>query len=119
MVTKRTAPKDAQAAAAKAVVSRLEAHVKANWPQCDKFDVRTKGQFVYVLAGTVDDEEAEPLCRLGYTGSVEQWAFAYFSYSNEKYEPSFLDTGSPYGSPEECFDCAAALYLAPAEAEVA
>ncbi|MGO9256994.1 MAG: hypothetical protein ACLQU1_11920 [Bryobacteraceae bacterium] len=41
------------------------------------------------------------LCRLGYLGSEEEWRFAFYTYAHDKYEPSFLLTGSPLGTPEE------------------
>ena len=113
MKTKGASLKEVQAVAVQEATSRVESHVRTNWPNCSKLVVRSKGEFVYVLAGTPEDAEAEPLCRLRYRGTVDAWEFAYFSYSNEKYEPSFLPNGTPYGSPEECFDCAADLYLAP------
>ncbi|MGH7870355.1 MAG: hypothetical protein ACREP9_22605 [Candidatus Dormibacteraceae bacterium] len=93
------------------MTARLEKHVRLNWPQCDKLVLRSRGPFVYVLAGTREDPQAEPWCRLRPLGSEDAWEFAYFTYSTEKYEPSFLPNGSPAGTPEECFDCAAAVLL--------
>ena len=52
------------------------------------------------------------LCRLGYLASVERWAFAFYRYSDEAYEPSVFPSGSFEGSPEEAFDCSAGVYLA-------
>jgi hypothetical protein len=34
-----------------------------------------------------------------------------FAYGNEKYEPSFLPSGAPLGTPGEGFDCPAQVYL--------
>lgn len=48
-----------------------------------------------------------PLFRLRYLGSADSWEFAYFTWSREVYEPSFLASGSPVGTPEECFDASA------------
>lgn len=60
--------------------------------------------------------ELEPtplqLCRLGYLESKDRWAFAFYKYSDESYEPSILPSGQFAGEPEEAFDCAAAVYLA-------
>jgi hypothetical protein len=44
------------------------------------------------------------LCRLGYRGSEEFWRFAFYTYAHDKYEPSFLVTGSPVGTPEDALD---------------
>jgi hypothetical protein len=40
-------------------------------------------------------------------GSIDTWEFAFFTWSRESYEPSVLNNGLPFGSPEECFDAAA------------
>lgn len=44
------------------------------------------------------------LCRLGYLGNPENWRFASYTYAHEKYEPSFLMTGLPVGTPEDALD---------------
>ena len=74
--------------------------------------MRSRGAFAYVLAASVDYPEAEPLCRLRHTGMDDTWEFAYNSFSSERFEVSCLPSGLPFGTPEECFDCAAGLYLA-------
>lgn len=107
--------------------ARLEQHVRTHWSQrCRGIAVRFRGAFAYVdafplqhqfMPGTTPEErariEATPthLCRLGYRGSPDRWAFAFFKYSDETYEPSFLPTGASVGIPEEAFDCAAQVYL--------
>ena len=35
---------------------------------------------------------------------------AFYTYSNERYEPCFFTTGEDHGTPEEAFDTAA-VYL--------
>ncbi|MBI4737798.1 MAG: hypothetical protein HY766_17335 [candidate division NC10 bacterium] len=105
----------------------MEKHVRAHWTdRCREVVVRFRGAFAYVdafplqhqfMPGTTPEEraqiEATPtyLCRLGYLGRADLWAFAFFKYSDEKYEPSFLPSGAPVGTPEEAFDCAAQVYL--------
>jgi hypothetical protein len=119
----RSIPQAVQAA----LQARLEKHVQAHWKdRCRQVVVRFRGAFVYVdafpldrqfMPGTTPEEraqiEATPthLCRLGYLGSPDRWAFAFFKYSDEKYEPSFLPSGEFAGTPEEAFDCAALVYL--------
>ena len=51
------------------------------------------------------------LCRLRYFGDEERWGFAFYTYSNEKYELSIFPSGDFYGTPEEAFDTAARAYL--------
>lgn len=99
------------------VERRLTEHCRKNWPERVKsLAVRARGAFVYVdaeLAGdeSGDDEEGEqPVCRLRYLGNDDVWEFAFYSWSRGTrggYEPSCLNNGQPFGTPEECFDCAA------------
>lgn len=89
------------------VGQRLQDHVRQNWPGCKAVEVRKRGQFLYVDAQAAEDLELAPLCRLRYLGAVDSWEFAYFTWSREAYEPSFLANGSPFGTPEECFDASA------------
>ena len=50
------------------------------------------------------------LCRLRYFGDEEGWGFAFYTYSNEKYELSVFPSGEFYGPPEDAFE-ASAMYL--------
>ncbi|WP_199342091.1 hypothetical protein [Nostoc punctiforme] len=50
------------------------------------------------------------LCRLPCKGNEEKWTKAFYTYSNEKYEPSVFDNGTFYGTPEEGFQ-SSAIYL--------
>jgi hypothetical protein len=111
-----------------ALRGRLERHALDRWGEhCRAIDVRFRGAFAYVDAlaknswhapGTSSESreriDATPtrLCRLGYLGSADRWAFAFYKYSDEIYEPSLLPSGAFEGTPEEAFDCAAAVYLA-------
>lgn len=101
------------------LVDRLERHVRRHWAdRCERVSVRFAGRFAYVDAITGPTRRSrrlglDPLvrlCRLAYLGG-EEWGFGFYKYSDEKYESSFLPTGSLAGTPEECFDCAANLYL--------
>jgi len=110
-----------------ALRSRLERHVRTHWKdRCREVVVRFRGAFAYVdafpldrqsMPGTTPEEQAQieaaptHLCRLGYLGSADRWEFAFFKYSDEKYEPSFLPSGMLVGTPEEAFDCSAQVYL--------
>lgn len=66
--------------------------------------------FAYV-DGILPDGEQIPLCRLRYGGYASQWGFAIYLSSSDKYEDSFLPSGSPIGELAEVRDCACGLYL--------
>lgn len=47
------------------------------------------------------------LCRLRYFGDENRWTLAFYTYSQEKYEPSVFNSGSFDGTPEEAFEICA------------
>jgi hypothetical protein len=89
-----------------------------------RLDIRFRGQFCYIDAYTepktsenwpppdwpeTREEYLERLrnapvhlCRLRYFGE-DRWGFAFFTYSNEKYELSIYPDGQFLGTPEEAF----------------
>ena len=50
------------------------------------------------------------LCRLRYFGGRKTWSMAFYTYSNERYEPCTFPNGTFYGTPEEGFEVGA-VYL--------
>ena len=99
-----------------------------------RLDIRFRGQFCYIDAYT----EPEPLgpdwppadwpesreeylerlrntpthlCRLRYFGNEEGWGFAFYTYSNQRYELSVFPSGEFLGPPEDAFQVSAGLYL--------
>jgi len=96
-----------------------------------RLDIHFRGKFCYIDAYTepnlADDwppadwgethEEAleclgnSPihLCRLRYIGN-DEWGFAFYTYSQEKYELSIYPNGEFTGKPEDAF-LASAVYL--------
>ncbi len=90
--------------------TRLRRHISKRWPDILDLRIRARGEFVYVdVRPDAESPEFEPVCRLGYVGSPDVWEFAYFSWSRGArggYEISVLNSGSPFGPAEECFDCA-------------
>jgi hypothetical protein len=50
------------------------------------------------------------LCRLRYFGD-DRWGFAFYTYSNEKYELSVFSDGDFIGTPEDAFLISAGVYL--------
>ena len=51
------------------------------------------------------------LCRLGYLSHPDLWEYAFYKYSDEKYAPSVVASGSFQATPEQAFDCSAGAYL--------
>lgn len=99
-----------------------------------KLDIRFRGQFCYIDAY----REPEPLtpgwppanwpetreeylerlratpihlCRLRYFGDEDHWSFAFYTYSNERYELCMFPSGEFMGPPEAAFQVSAGLYL--------
>ena len=88
--------------------------------------IRFRGVYAYVDAyrprgeyppGLTEEQKATidatpiHLYRIEYLGKRDEWGFAFYKYSDEKYEVSILPSVSFTGTPEECFDCAANVYL--------
>ena len=97
-----------------------------------RLEIRFKNQFCYIDAYTepvltnswppanwseTREEYAERLrntpvhlCRLRYFGA-DQWGFAFYTYSHDKYELSMYDDGQFIGIPEQAFLISANVYL--------
>jgi hypothetical protein len=74
-----------------------------------RIDVSFRGGFCYIDA-CVEPESPTHLCRICYCGSEDRWAFAFYTHAQEKYEPSFLMSGDPQGTPEEAFETSTLFY---------
>jgi hypothetical protein len=113
-------------------VSRLERHAAAHLAGLyTRLDIRFRGSFCYVDAFIEPEEPSasllqstgEPreqfverlratplhLCRLRYF-RPDQWSLAFYTYSNERYEPCVFRNGTFFGTPEEGLDVGA-VYL--------
>jgi hypothetical protein len=97
-----------------------------------RLEIRFRNQFCYIDAYTepvlslgwppVDGPETREeyarrlretpvhLCRLRYFGG-DKWGFAFYTYSNERYELSMYDDGQFTGKPERAFLISANVYL--------
>ena len=71
----------------------------ANWPE-------TREEYLERLRNTPIH-----LCRLRYFGDEERWGFAFYTYSNERYELSIFPSGEFLGPPEDAFQVSAQMYL--------
>ncbi len=89
---------------------RLAAHASGRWPQLARVHLRFRGQYAYI-DGELTTGETLSLCRLRFGGVLHTWGFALYLASRDAYRDSKLPSGLPMGSPEECLDCAAGLYL--------
>jgi hypothetical protein len=49
------------------------------------YSARFKGRFLYL--DRTDRGEPLPICRLTWNGSMQDWGFAIYKYSDEKYDP--------------------------------
>ena len=121
-------PAKVQADVIKRINQVAEEHYKGRYLS---LDIRFRSQFCYIDAHTepflpenwppegINETREEALermrnfplhlCRLRYFGA-DQWGFAFFTYSNEKYELSVFPDGKFTGTPEDAF-LAAAVYL--------
>ncbi len=61
-------------------------------------------------------ERALHLCRLRYFGREDGWSLAFYTYSNERYEPCTFGNGTFLGTPERGFEVGA-MYLRPLRQE--
>jgi hypothetical protein len=52
-------------------------------PHC-RYVPRYKGKFLYL--DRQDYGRLHPICRLEYTGKMEEWSFAIYKYSDERYD---------------------------------
>jgi hypothetical protein len=101
--------------------------------QYTRLAIRFHGQFCYIDAYTEPEQDPNwpppdwpesreeylermrttptHLCRLRYFGDEERWGFAFYTYSNDRYELSIFPSGGFFGTPEEAFEVSARLYL--------
>jgi|SRR5665648_346153 len=69
--------------------------VSDDWPPADWPE--TRGEYIERLRNTPTH-----LCRLRYFGD-DLWGFAFYTYSNEKYELCIFPDGEFLGKPEDAF----------------
>jgi len=90
--------------------NRIMTHARLIRPdQADKLRIRFKSQFRYIdYLETVSGQEAlMHLCRLRYCNKPDEWSMAFFTYSNETYEPCLFATGKWLGTPEAALEIGA------------
>ncbi len=114
---------------------RIRRHAEAHFSgHYTRLEIRFRGQFCYIDAYTepaplsagwppADWPESREaylerlrntpthLCRLRYFGDENKWGFAFYTYSNERYELSMLPNGEFLGTAEDAFAVSAGAYL--------
>lgn len=98
------------------IADDLDHHASIHWPQLGEVVVRWRGGYGYVIGypDTDDgpnDKDAIPLCRLGYLGADDTWAFALYDPATDTYQDTVLPHGSSTSNPQEALDCACAVHL--------
>ena len=111
------------------VRQRIEHHAAANYArQYIRLEIRFRGALCYIDAftepqppspsllkaiGETKEQHVERLRsvpthlgRLRYF-SGDRWSYAFYTYSNERYEPTIFRSGDWFGTPEEAFDIGA------------
>jgi len=81
---------------------------KQAWPPKFKLKIRYKNQFCY-LDASEEGGAPLPIGRLRYFGE-NKWSLAFYTYSNERYEPCLFKNGEWFGTIEQAIDICS-MYL--------
>ena len=81
---------------------------KCSWSRQFKLEIRYRNQFCYLDASEVG-EKAFPIGRLRFF-NIERWSLAFYTYSNESYQPCVFQNGDWFGTLEEAIDVCS-MYL--------
>lgn len=69
-----------------------------------RFKSTSSSDYCYIDAEEGAGLAMTHLCRLGWRGKLEEWDLAFFTYSNERYQPCVFGTGQGLGTPEEALE---------------
>ena len=69
---------------ADAIVARFNAEELRNQPHAH-YTTRYRGAHLYL--GHDQQGKLQPVCRLTYTGDMQDWSFAIYRWSREAYDP--------------------------------
>ena len=75
----------------------VEPDVPPNWPPKDWGE--TRDEMIQRLRQT-----PVHLVRLRYFGADDRWSLAFYTYSNDRYEPCVFRSGEFIGTPEQALD---------------
>ncbi len=111
--------------------ARIERYAEEHFAgRYTRLEIRFRGQFCYIDAYREPEPDWPPpgwpesreeyvermkntpthLCRLRHFGG-DRWGFAFYTYSNNRYELSVFPSGDFFGTPEEAFHVSAEMYL--------
>jgi len=91
----------------------VDHHASKNWPALEEVTITWRGSYGYLTGYLSEDNDDQiKLCRIGYLGDDDDWAFAIYQASTGTYTESVLLTGQPTGHPNQALDTACTLYLA-------
>jgi len=94
MPKKQTIPAEVQEEVQKLIDEFNSVHLKEStallntfFPSKKKrgYSARFKGKYLYL--DRTDRSEPLPICRLTWNGKIDNWDFAIYKYSSEKYDP--------------------------------
>lgn len=127
--SKQKIPIGVQARTEQRLLEYAKAHLAGRYT---RLEIRFRGAFCYVDAyeepkipdnfppkewaetreEMIERLRATPLhlCRLRYFGDENRWGFAFYTYSNERYELCMFPSGDFYGTPEDALQ-ASSIYL--------
>lgn len=90
---------------------RLLAHAAKILPEkASQIRIGFRGDFCYIDADEGDGSPPTHLCRLRWEGDINRWTLAFYTYSNEQYQPCVFASGNAEGTPEEAL-AVGAVYL--------
>ena len=93
----------------------VDHHASQRWPALEEVTITWRGSYGYLTGYLSDnDEDTIKLCRIGYLGDPDDWAFAIWQASSDSYTDAVLLGGHPTGHPTLALDTACTLYLADA-----
>jgi hypothetical protein len=92
-------------------MASIRSHADAHYAgKFRSLDIRFRGALCYIDAWVDEARAPLHLCRLRFFGNENAWSLAFYTYSHERYEPTFFPNGTFQGTPEEAFDVGA-VYL--------
>ena len=94
----------------------VDHHASQRWPALEEVTISWRGSYGYLtgyLTGYLseNDDDTIKLCRIGYLGDPDDWAFAIWQASTGSYADAVLLDGQPAGHPSLALDTACTLYL--------
>ena len=85
--------------------ARVLAHAAKHYAgRYDRLEFRFRGALCYLDAYRNSSDLPVHLVRLRYFGGEDRWSVAFYTYSHERYEPTFFADGNDMGTPEQALD---------------